>query len=148
MNMKQTMTDAVVSFLWADAAANEVLMESDGSEPSSFVAGFKPMAFSDGWGIVTPTSDHVCLGMCRALRVEGGSWRWRRRGGDREVARRPPSCPDGHRALAAAAWAIGNPQMLHWRRSQAHQAGKRRGGYACSRTCCSRHGGRVSARVG
>lgn len=70
-HIELAMTDAVVSFLWADAAANEVLMESDGSEPSSFVAGFKPMAFSDGWGIVTPTSDHDFHGMCRALRVDG-----------------------------------------------------------------------------
>ncbi len=70
-HIELAMTDAVVSFLWADAAANEVLMESDGSEPSSFVAGFRPMRFSDGWGIVTPTSDHDFHGMCRALRVEG-----------------------------------------------------------------------------
>jgi crotonobetainyl-CoA:carnitine CoA-transferase CaiB-like acyl-CoA transferase len=70
-HIELSMTDSVVSFLWADAAANEVLMESDGSEPSSFVAGFKPMRFSDGWGIVTPTSDHDFHGMCRALGAEG-----------------------------------------------------------------------------
>jgi crotonobetainyl-CoA:carnitine CoA-transferase CaiB-like acyl-CoA transferase len=63
--------DSVVSFLWADSAANEVLLESDGSQYSSFVAGFQPMRFDDGWGIVTPTSDHDFAGMCRALGVDG-----------------------------------------------------------------------------
>lgn len=70
-HLELAMTDAVVSFLWADAAANEVLMDSDQTENSSFVAGFRPMAFSDGWGIVTPTSDHDFSGMCKALGVEG-----------------------------------------------------------------------------
>ncbi len=66
-----SMTDAVTSFLWADAAANEVLLESDHSQHSSFVAGFRPMRFADGWGITTPTSDHDFAGMCRALGAEG-----------------------------------------------------------------------------
>ena len=70
-HLQLSMTDAVVSFLWADAAANEVLVDSDNSQHSSFVAGFRPMRFLDGWGIVTPTSDHDFAGMCRALRVEG-----------------------------------------------------------------------------
>ena len=70
-HVELSMTDAVVSFLWADSAGNEVLLESDGSQSSSFVAGFRPMRFSDGWGIVTPTSDADFAGMCRALGVEG-----------------------------------------------------------------------------
>lgn len=70
-HVEVAMVDAVVSFLWADAAANEVLLESDHSRHSSFVAGFRPMRFADGWGIVTPTSDHDFAGMCRALRVDG-----------------------------------------------------------------------------
>lgn len=70
-HLELSMTDAVVSFLWADAAANEVLVDSDNSEHSSFVAGFRPMRFLDGWGIVTPTSDHDFHGMCEALGVEG-----------------------------------------------------------------------------
>ncbi len=70
-HVELSMTDAVVSFLWADAAANEVLMDSDNSQNSSFVAGFQPMGFSDGWGIVTPTSDHDFAGMCKALGAEG-----------------------------------------------------------------------------
>ena len=70
-HVELSMTDAVVSFLWADAAANEVLLESDGSQHSSFVAGFRPMRFEDGWGIVTPTSDADFAGMCKALDVEG-----------------------------------------------------------------------------
>ena len=70
-HVKLSMADAAVSFLWADAAGNEVMMDADGSQPSSFVAGFQPMRFLDGWGIVTPTSDHDFHGMCRALDVEG-----------------------------------------------------------------------------
>jgi crotonobetainyl-CoA:carnitine CoA-transferase CaiB-like acyl-CoA transferase len=65
------MMDAVASFLWADSAANEVLLESDHSQNSSFVAGFKPIRFSDGWGIVTPTSVADFSGMCKAFGVEG-----------------------------------------------------------------------------
>jgi crotonobetainyl-CoA:carnitine CoA-transferase CaiB-like acyl-CoA transferase len=70
-HVELSMADAVVSFLWADAAGNEVLMDSDHSLNSSFVAGFRPMRFLDGWGIVTPTSDHDFAGMCRALDVAG-----------------------------------------------------------------------------
>jgi crotonobetainyl-CoA:carnitine CoA-transferase CaiB-like acyl-CoA transferase len=66
-----SMADAVASFLWADAAGNEVLLDSDRSQHSSFVAGFRPLRFTDGWGICTPTSDHDFAGMCRALGVEG-----------------------------------------------------------------------------
>ena len=66
-----SMMDAVVSFLWADSAGNEVLMDSDRSMHSSFVAGFRPMRFVDGWGIVTPTSARDFIGMCKGLGVEG-----------------------------------------------------------------------------
>jgi len=70
-HLRLSMMDAVVSFLWADSAGNEVLVHSDHSQHSSFVAGFRPMRFSDGWGIVTPTSDRDFAGMCRALAVDG-----------------------------------------------------------------------------
>lgn len=70
-HVKISMADAATSFLWADAAGNEVMLDADGSRPSSFVAGFRPMRFLDGWGIVTPTSDHDFAGMCKALDVEG-----------------------------------------------------------------------------
>jgi crotonobetainyl-CoA:carnitine CoA-transferase CaiB-like acyl-CoA transferase len=70
-HVELSMTDAVVSFLWTDSAGNEVLLDSDRSMNSSFVAGFRPMRFEDGWGIVTPTSDNDFAGMCRALDVEG-----------------------------------------------------------------------------
>ena len=66
-----SMLDAVVSFLWVDTAGNEVLLDADGSMPSNFVANFKPMRFSDGWGIATPTSDADFAGICAALGVEG-----------------------------------------------------------------------------
>ena len=65
------MADACVSFLWAESAGNEVLLDSDGSQASSFNAGFQPMRFLDGWGIAVPTTDADFAGMCRALGVEG-----------------------------------------------------------------------------
>ncbi len=70
-HVELSMLDAVVSFLWVDAAGNEVLMDADGSMPSSLVAGFEPMAFADGWGIATPTSDADFAGICRAMGVDG-----------------------------------------------------------------------------
>jgi crotonobetainyl-CoA:carnitine CoA-transferase CaiB-like acyl-CoA transferase len=70
-HVEVSMTDAVTSFLWADSAANEVLLDSDHTMNSSFVAGFRPFRFVDGWGICTPTSDHDFAGMCRGLGVEG-----------------------------------------------------------------------------
>lgn len=66
-----SMVDAVVSFLWADAAGNEVLLDTDGSQPSSFTSGFRPFPFIDGWGVVTPISDSDFTGMCRALGTSG-----------------------------------------------------------------------------
>jgi crotonobetainyl-CoA:carnitine CoA-transferase CaiB-like acyl-CoA transferase len=70
-HLEMGMADACVSFLWAESAGNEVLVESDGSLNSSFNAGFKPMRFHDGWGIVVPTTDADFAGMCKALDVEG-----------------------------------------------------------------------------
>ncbi len=71
-HVQVAMLEAVVSFLWADAAGNEMLLDADGSQPSSFVQSFPPLRFSDGgYGIATPTSDHDFAGICRALDVDG-----------------------------------------------------------------------------
>jgi crotonobetainyl-CoA:carnitine CoA-transferase CaiB-like acyl-CoA transferase len=70
-HLELSMLDAVVSFLWADAAGNEVLLDADGRRPSSFVASFRPFHFRDGWGIATPTSDSDFAGLCRAFGVDG-----------------------------------------------------------------------------
>ena len=70
-HVELSMLDSVVSFLWADAAGNEVMLDSDSSMPSSFTGAFKPFRFADGWGICTPTSDADFAGMCRALDVDG-----------------------------------------------------------------------------
>ncbi|HUI50033.1 MAG TPA: CoA transferase [Acidimicrobiia bacterium] len=70
-HIRLAMLDAVVSFLWADAAGNEVLQDADRSQPSSFVQNFRPFRFRDGWGICTPTSDADFAGMCRAFGVNG-----------------------------------------------------------------------------
>jgi crotonobetainyl-CoA:carnitine CoA-transferase CaiB-like acyl-CoA transferase len=70
-HVELSMLDSVVSFLWADAAGNEVMLDSDGSLPSSFTVAFKPLRFLDGWGICTPTSDADFSGMCKAMGVDG-----------------------------------------------------------------------------
>ena len=69
-HVELAMLDAVVSFLWVDAAGNEVLLDSDGTLNSSFVSTFRPFRFSDGWGIATPTADKDFLGMCRAFGIQ------------------------------------------------------------------------------
>jgi crotonobetainyl-CoA:carnitine CoA-transferase CaiB-like acyl-CoA transferase len=70
-HVKLSMLDAVISFMWIDAAGNEVLRDGDGSQPASFAAGSRPFRFLDGWGICTPTADADFFGMCRAFGVEG-----------------------------------------------------------------------------
>jgi crotonobetainyl-CoA:carnitine CoA-transferase CaiB-like acyl-CoA transferase len=70
-HVQVTMADSVVSFLWAESAGNEVLLDADGSSHSSFVAGFSPFRFTDGWGIAVPTSVDDFSGMCKALGVDG-----------------------------------------------------------------------------
>ena len=70
-HVELSMTDAVVSFLWADCGGNELLLDSDRSMASSFVQGSRPFRFIDGWGIATPTSDADFHGMCEALGVDG-----------------------------------------------------------------------------
>lgn len=70
-HVKLSMLDAVVSFLWIDCAGNEVLRDGDGSQPRSFSSRAVPMAFTDGYGMVTPTSDHDFVGMCKAFGVDG-----------------------------------------------------------------------------
>jgi len=70
-HIQLSMLDAVVSFLWADAAGNEVLLDSDRSQKSAFSSNFRPFRFTDGWGVVTPTSDADFAGMCRGFGVDG-----------------------------------------------------------------------------
>jgi crotonobetainyl-CoA:carnitine CoA-transferase CaiB-like acyl-CoA transferase len=71
-HLELSMMDAAVSFLWADAAGNEVLLESDGSLPSSPVAGLRPVRFADGWGSVSPTTDKDFAAICRVFGIELG----------------------------------------------------------------------------
>jgi crotonobetainyl-CoA:carnitine CoA-transferase CaiB-like acyl-CoA transferase len=70
-HVKLSMLDAVLSFMWIDAAGNEVLPDGDGSQPGSFAAGARPFRFLDGWGVCTPTADADFFGMCRAFGVDG-----------------------------------------------------------------------------
>jgi len=70
-HVQLSMLDAVVSFLWADAAGREVLLDADDSWGSSFVQNFRAFRFRDGWGIVTPTGDADFAGTCKAFGVDG-----------------------------------------------------------------------------
>ena len=106
-HVELSMIDAVVSFLWADSAANEVLLESDGSQHSSFVAGFQPMRFADGWGIVTPTSDHDFAGhvpRARRRRLRRPARRDDRRAHGRTARRRPRSSTCATRTRERRRW--------------------------------------------
>jgi crotonobetainyl-CoA:carnitine CoA-transferase CaiB-like acyl-CoA transferase len=64
------MLDAVVNFVWMDAAGNEVMLDSDGCQPSNFAAQQRLWRFKDGWGLAAPVSDANLVGICRALGVE------------------------------------------------------------------------------
>ncbi len=69
-HLRISMLEAVVAFLWVDAAGNDVLRDGDGSQPGSFAQGAEPIAFEDGWGMVTPTADKDFFGMCAAFGVD------------------------------------------------------------------------------
>lgn len=66
-----SMFEAVVNFVWADAAGNEVLLDSDGSQPSSFSRDQKLWPTKDGHIIAAPVSDGDVAGICRGVGVEG-----------------------------------------------------------------------------
>ena len=68
-HLRISMLEAVVAFLWVDAAGNSVLRDGDGSQPGSFAQAAEPIAFRDGWGMVTPTADKDFFGMCAAFGV-------------------------------------------------------------------------------
>jgi len=70
-HLRISMLDAVVHFVWSDAAGNEVLRDSDGSQPSSFSHGQRLYRYRDGWGIAAPVSDADFAGICRAFGVDG-----------------------------------------------------------------------------
>lgn len=66
-----SMLESVVNFVWADAAGNEVLLESDGSTPSSFARDQKLWPTKDGHVIAAPVSDGDVAGICRGVGVDG-----------------------------------------------------------------------------
>ena len=112
--MELGMLDSVASFLWADAAGNEVMTESDGSMPSSFAGNFAPLRFLDGWGICTPTSDSDFAGMCRAFGVSGP---------DVDsilhvIARRSWSSPIDQSDRRTRCWLSGLSESHYWKESR------------------------------
>lgn len=70
-HVEMAMLDAVVNFVWADAAGNEVLLDSDRSQPSSFSRDQKLWPTKDGWVIAAPVSDEDVARICRAVGVDG-----------------------------------------------------------------------------
>ncbi len=66
-----SMLESVVNFVWADAAGNEVLLDSDGSQPSSFSRDQKLWPTKDGFVIAAPTSDEDIARICRGVGVDG-----------------------------------------------------------------------------
>lgn len=66
-----SMFESVVNFVWADAAGNEVLLDSDGSQPSSFSRDQKLWPTKDGHVIAAPVSDADVAGICRGVGVDG-----------------------------------------------------------------------------
>ncbi len=70
-HVEVSMLEAVVNFVWADAAGNELLLDSDGSQPSSFSRDQQLWPTKDGWIIAAPVSDGDVAGICRAVGVDG-----------------------------------------------------------------------------
>lgn len=70
-HLRLSMLEAVVSFVWADAAGNEVLRDSDGSQPSSFSRDQKLWPTKDGHVIAAPVSDGDVAGICRGVGIDG-----------------------------------------------------------------------------
>jgi crotonobetainyl-CoA:carnitine CoA-transferase CaiB-like acyl-CoA transferase len=70
-HVRVPMLDAVVNFVWADAAGNELLLDADHSQPSSFARDQKLWPTKDGFVIAAPTSDEDTARICRAVGVAG-----------------------------------------------------------------------------
>jgi len=70
-HLSLSMLESVVNFVWADAAGNEVLLDSDGSIPSSFSRDQKLWPTKDGHVIAAPVSDADVAGICKGVGVDG-----------------------------------------------------------------------------
>jgi crotonobetainyl-CoA:carnitine CoA-transferase CaiB-like acyl-CoA transferase len=70
-HLELSMLESVVNFVWADAAGNEVLLDSDGKQPSSFSRDQKLWPTKDGYVIAAPVSDGDVAAICRGVGVDG-----------------------------------------------------------------------------
>jgi crotonobetainyl-CoA:carnitine CoA-transferase CaiB-like acyl-CoA transferase len=70
--LRVSMLDAVISFLWLDAAADIALLDREdvrvGLPPAHQCVLYR---FRNGWGTVAPGSDQAFKGMCRAFGIAG-----------------------------------------------------------------------------
>ena len=69
--LEVTMLESVVQFVWADAAGNEIVLDADGSQPSSFSRDQKLWKTKDGWIIAAPTGDKDVEAICKGVGVDG-----------------------------------------------------------------------------
>jgi crotonobetainyl-CoA:carnitine CoA-transferase CaiB-like acyl-CoA transferase len=70
-HIELSMLESIASFVWADAAGKEILLDYDGPMPSSFARDQKLWPTLDGWVIAAPVSDADVAGICRGVGVEG-----------------------------------------------------------------------------
>jgi crotonobetainyl-CoA:carnitine CoA-transferase CaiB-like acyl-CoA transferase len=70
-HLEVTMLESVVQFVWADAAGNEIVLGSDGSQLSSFSRDQKLWKTKDGWIIAAPTADKDVEAICKGVGVDG-----------------------------------------------------------------------------
>lgn len=66
-HIELSMLDVAVAFLWADTAADQILLgdEDVDARPPIGAAG-QVVQYSDGWGATMTLSDHEFAGLCRA----------------------------------------------------------------------------------
>jgi crotonobetainyl-CoA:carnitine CoA-transferase CaiB-like acyl-CoA transferase len=69
-HIKLAMTDAVVSFLWADVAGADSFLEAGASEGMSVGKGLRLLVFKDGYGTASPVTDKQFHGYCRAFGID------------------------------------------------------------------------------
>jgi crotonobetainyl-CoA:carnitine CoA-transferase CaiB-like acyl-CoA transferase len=65
------MLEALVNFVWADAAGNEILLDAEHDQPSSFARGQKLWRYLDGYAVAAPVSDADFQAICQAHDVDG-----------------------------------------------------------------------------
>ena len=69
-HIELSMLDACIAFLFASAAAHEIILDGDHSGPQSVAANNTPLAFDGGFAAITVPADDEFHGLARALNVD------------------------------------------------------------------------------